>query len=439
MIKPSSPTPDHLRELKFSCLDQFIGPFHYTNLIFFYQADAAAADDDENGYKSQALKQSLSEILTVFYPLAGQVVLEGNSSINCNDNGVAFVEAKVLDGRQLSDMIEEPNLEELKHFLPTQHFVVEDNIVLLLQVSFFDCGGIAVGFSFLHKVGDGKSMGEFMTAWANANKYKCNKCKCRCDDQFMNNFNLASLFPPVEFLRTTSLPSTTNLSEKFVTKRLILDRKKLTDLKEAIVSAPGSQLKDPTRVEAASAFIWKHYIIDSAAQKRRQIKLQPNVDQVEVVVENAFMAQHTVDARTRMNPPETNVFGNCFLIAATEIVNYNDQQQEMHHLAYLLRKAIKKIDGDYIKQVQIEGERYFTNLFQRLDPVLKGKLGLCSFSSWCRLPFYEVDYGWGKPLWVCTTPIPLKNLVVFISTPSGDGIEAWINMLEDDMKIIRIE
>ncbi|KAL3848683.1 hypothetical protein ACJIZ3_010565 [Penstemon smallii] len=399
MIKPSSPTPDHLRELKLSCLDQVIGPFSYTNLIFFYQApDAAAADDDdddddhENGYKSQVLKQSLSEILTVFYPLAGQVVVEGNSSINCNDNGVAFVEAKVLDGRQLSDMIEEPNFEELKHFLPTEHVVENNsnnnNIVLLLQVSFFDCGGIAVGVSFLHEVGDGKSMVEFMTA--------------------------------------------TNVGEKFVTKRLILDGEKLTELKEAIVSAPGSQLKDPTRVEAASAFIWKHYIIDSAAKKRRQ-----NVDQVEVVVENAFMAQHSVDARTRMNLPETNIFGNCFLISATEIVNHNDQQQqEMHHLAYLLRKAIKKIDGDYIKQVQLEGERYFTNLFQRLDPVLKGQVGLCSFTSWCRLPFYEVDYGWGKPIWFCTTPIPLKNLVVFISTPSGDGIEAWINMLEDDMKII---
>ncbi|KAK4487152.1 hypothetical protein RD792_006467 [Penstemon davidsonii] len=80
---------------------------------------------------------------TCLYMLpTGQVVLEGNSSINCNDNGVAFVEAKVQDGRQLSDMIEEPNLEELKHFLPTEHFVVEDNnIVFLLQVNPFTLPG----------------------------------------------------------------------------------------------------------------------------------------------------------------------------------------------------------------------------------------------------------------------------------------------------------
>ncbi|KAL3831169.1 hypothetical protein ACJIZ3_019971 [Penstemon smallii] len=383
MIKPSSPTPDHLKGLRFSCLDQITNPV-YTPLIFFYQAADVV---HENANKSLMLKQSLSEILTVFYPLAGQV--EGNSSINCNDNGVEFVEAKVHG--QLSDIIEEPNLEELKHFLPKEPFnSLNENIILSLQVNFFDCGGIAVGVSLLHKAGDGKT----------------------------NSFS----FVPIS-------------DEKVITKRLILDRKKLTDLKDEIVSAPGSQLKDPTRVEVASAFIWKHYIIDSTKKK---IQLQLPND----VVENVFIAQHVVDMRPRMNPPllPENAFGNCVLFTPLDIMSYDDNDQhEMHHLAYQLRKAIKKIDGDYIKQFQIEGERFFINIFKQLDSILKGRGRLCSFSSWCKFPFYEVDYGWGKPLWVCTTPFPLKDLVIFMTTPSGDGIEAWINMLEDDMKIIGIE
>ena len=49
---------------------------------------------------------------------------------------------------------------------------------------------------------------------------------------------------------------------------------------------------------------------------------------------------------------------------------------------------------------------------------------------------YEVDYGWGKPVWVCTTSRPFKNVVILMSTRDGDGIEAWVNMTEDSMAML---
>ena len=40
---------------------------------------------------------------------------------------------------------------------------------------------------------------------------------------------------------------------------------------------------------------------------------------------------------------------------------------------------------------------------------------------------------WGKTLWVGRVSLPFKNLVTFTDTKFGDGIEAWINLKEEDM------
>ncbi|KAL3615831.1 hypothetical protein CASFOL_040125 [Castilleja foliolosa] len=51
-------------------------------------------------------------------------------------------------------------------------------------------------------------------------------------------------------------------------------------------------------------------------------------------------------------------------------------------------------------------------------------------------PVYEVDYGWGKPHWVATVGVPFKNLVALMDTKDGDGIEAWVSMVEKDKDVI---
>lgn len=36
-------------------------------------------------------------------------------------------------------------------------------------------------------------------------------------------------------------------------------------------------------------------------------------------------------------------------------------------------------------------------------------------------------FGWGNPLWIGWVSLPFKNVVIFIDTNSGDGIEAWVH------------
>ncbi|KAH0749727.1 hypothetical protein KY290_028959 [Solanum tuberosum] len=52
-----------------------------------------------------------------------------------------------------------------------------------------------------------------------------------------------------------------------------------------------------------------------------------------------------------------------------------------------------------------------------------------------QFPVYEVDFGWGKPEWVCSPIKSFKNLVILMGTKDGDGIEASVNLLEEDMPL----
>ncbi|KAK4279665.1 hypothetical protein QN277_011406 [Acacia crassicarpa] len=59
------------------------------------------------------------------------------------------------------------------------------------------------------------------------------------------------------------------------------------------------------------------------------------------------------------------------------------------------------------------------------------------FTSWCNLGFNELDFGWGKPLWVSfggATQETDPNTVVLIDT--SQGIEAWIPMPEEYLAVL---
>ena len=97
-----------------------------------------------------------------------------------------------------------------------------------------------------------------------------------------------------------------------------------------------------------------------------------------------------------------------------------------------VRATIRKIDNEYVKKLQ-DHAQHLNFLEEASAKVMKEDVVPFSFSSWCRLPMYEVDFGWGNPVWIGLVSMPFKNVVIFIDTKSGDGIEVWVNLKEEDM------
>ncbi|KAK2965662.1 hypothetical protein RJ640_007668, partial [Escallonia rubra] len=102
-------------------LDQLIVPGHYVPTFTYYTPplrDATKAPNCISGQK--ILKDTLSETLTRFYPLAGRVQNEDEHVINCNDKGIVFSMARV-NNCTIADFLSssEPKIELLYQFLPT--------------------------------------------------------------------------------------------------------------------------------------------------------------------------------------------------------------------------------------------------------------------------------------------------------------------------------
>ena len=72
-IKPASPTPHHLKIVGLSAIDQSMHDYYSDVTVFLPNTDKASVSNVIK-IRSRRLKESLSELLTQYYPFAGEIV-----------------------------------------------------------------------------------------------------------------------------------------------------------------------------------------------------------------------------------------------------------------------------------------------------------------------------------------------------------------------------
>lgn len=164
-IKPLISTPQRQRTLRLSLLDQIVPPL-YSSTIFIYPSKP----NEKGSITSQVLERpfrlqnSLSKTLVHFYPMAGR--LKDAATIECNDQGTYFVEAQV--SCPLVDFLIQPNIELLSHFSPIidpYTTPLASDSMLLIQLTAFSCGGIAMAVCPSHKIIDATFLFTFLQSW----------------------------------------------------------------------------------------------------------------------------------------------------------------------------------------------------------------------------------------------------------------------------------
>ncbi|KAF3431114.1 hypothetical protein FNV43_RR25844 [Rhamnella rubrinervis] len=409
-IKPSSPTPIHLQSFKLSLLDQLAPPV-YISLVFFYpKNDDVPSTDHLLDHKSHHLKNSLSQALTRFYPLAGRI--KDDKSVDCHDDGAHYVEARCHG--LLSSFLQHPiNLEQIKLCLPimTESPEAFKGSLLLVQVTFFDCGGLAIGVNMSHKLADSATMGVFIKDWAAI-------ALGHGDTLPFPDFEAASkLFPHRDF--SFQQPTVEFKRAKCAAKRFVFDASKIEALK---AEAASTSVKHPSRVEAVTALIWKCAMSASSARR----------------TSNSVLT-HSGNLRNKVEPPLSDKsFGNLawFFAVKTDIDSTNTTK--IQDLVCHLRKGIKEFGDVQAKRFQGEDRcQVVLESFKEGEEMIRREdLNLFIFTSWCKFPLYEVDYGWGKPIWLTNTPSgSLKNVVTMLDTREGDGVEAWVTLTQQDMEL----
>ncbi|CAH1446260.1 unnamed protein product [Lactuca virosa] len=411
-IKPSSPTPLHLKSYNLSILDQLI-PAPYAPIILYYP-NQDQASDLEVQERLKSLKISLSKTLTRFYPLAGTI--KDDLSIDCTDVGAYFAVAHV--DAYLDEFLNHPDFDLINRFLPCEpsfNGSNEGSHVSNIQVNIFECGGIAISLCISHKILDGAALNTFLRGWAGT-------C-CGSKEVVYPNMNTSSLFPAKDlWLKDSSMVMWGSLFKmgKCSTKRFVFSSSKLDALK---AEAVGNRVKHATRVEVVSALLWKCMI---AASEEKAGFWKPS------------LLSHVVNLRKRILSSLSleNSIGNLIWIADAECKT--ESEIGLGNLVGKVRDGVSRIDGEFVKNMQ--GDKGIEVMEDSLKR-LKDCGDYVGFTSWCKMGFYQVDFGWGKPMWVCGSvsdgsPV-FMNFIVLMDTRCGEGIEAWVSMDEQEMHILK--
>ncbi|XP_010529016.1 PREDICTED: BAHD acyltransferase At5g47980-like [Tarenaya hassleriana] len=405
LIKPSSPTPNNLQTIQLSVVDHLCLPF-YVAAVFFYHVEDGSMTEDTI---SQKLKNSLSETLTRFYPLAGQI--EG-VSIHCNDKGAVFTEARA--DSTLSDFLRSLDLASLEHFLPAIGSGESPASwpLLHVQVSFFRSGGMAITVCVSHKICDVASLVTFVRAWAAATKGHA--------DEVNPRFAESSIYPPADSLHCPSVDGLFKDRGTCSMKRFVFDPSKIAELKR---KATSDDVPDPSRVEAIATLIWR--CATKATRSNSTTKKASSMNQA-------------MDLRLRI-PSTENAIGN--LQTSFFLKEGPESEMEIGEVVTKFRNAKEEMEEMIRENLLAHGTtptlgEKLINTTANTFLELRLEMDIYPVTSWCRKPFYEADFGWGRPAWVAPGSHTLyKNSahVILMDTKEGEGVEAWVCLPEQDM------
>ncbi|GMH31092.1 hypothetical protein Nepgr_032935 [Nepenthes gracilis] len=401
-IKPSTPTPNNLKTYEFSFLD-YLTPHTYTRNIFFFKNELS----DHDPPAISDLKDSLAKVLSKYYPFAGRI--KDKSSIDCNDEGVEFFESRIAC--RLVDVLEEPDMEKMSRFLPlsddSQSKDYDFKSLAVFQVTRFDCGGIAVGSWISGKVGDAESVASFLNDWA---AVTVDRSKL---------LSVHPLFVGAEVLPTISLYTPSPAPEKtsFPTTRLVFEASKIDALKAEARKGGAKPVESQVSGEAVvAALIFKNMAaaMESSSSSKK------------------CMMDYVVNLRGKTNPPlPENSIGNFFL---HDFIIVSDEEMNLTGILEKLDACTAEIDVKYSKKDS--ANEWSTAMYKAFVKAFKmmvmDRREVLLFTSCCRLPLYDVDFGWGKPIWVGTTRIPGKNFVILLNTRRADEIEAWVSFRDEE-------
>ncbi|PRQ50389.1 putative shikimate O-hydroxycinnamoyltransferase [Rosa chinensis] len=401
-VKPSEETPR--RALWISNLDAVVLNTHMGS-VYFYRRKAGTPS---NFFDPEVLKEALSKALVSFYPMAGRLKMnihEGRSrvEIDCNGEGVLFVVAETSS--VVDDFGDFAPTLEFRRLIPAVDYSagISSYPLLVLQVTYFNCGGVALGVGMEHRVADGISGLQFVNTWSDM---------ARGLDitipPFIDRKLLRARDPPqpafhhIEYQRSPQSANPGADAESTRVSILKLTSDHLNNLK-AKSKEDGNPIKYSS-YEMLAGHIWK------CATKARKLA---NDQETRLYV--------ATDGRSRLKPSlPPGYFGNV-IFAATPIAAAGDlQSKPIWYAASCIHNTLARMDDEYLRSAldYLELQPNLSALARGAHSFRSPKLGI---TSWVRLPIHDADFGWGRPDFMGPGGIAYEGLCYILPSTSDDG------------------
>uniref|UniRef100_A0ACD5ZJB3 Uncharacterized protein n=1 Tax=Avena sativa TaxID=4498 RepID=A0ACD5ZJB3_AVESA len=375
-----------------------------------------------------AMEEGLVAALTRYRAFAGQLGEgpDGKPAVLLNDRGARLVDAAVPDA-DLADVAGEPTPELLKLFdlwansnKLHPYLEVELEEVVLIQLTRFRCGSLAVGFTSNHVVADGHATSDFLVAW----------CRAARGHRPMGltpvYYHREKLFRPrspsrVEYdhgSREYHRPPSPAVEyyDAYAASNIVIHRAHLTKdfIVELRAKASEGRVVSFSRFETIVAHVWH-------AMTRARGLGDGDPSQVSTI-------RISVDGRCRLDP-ETSLagyFGNLVLWAFPRATVGDLLTQPLRHVAQAIHDEVARVADaayfqsfvDYACSGAVEEEGLAPS--NVLCPDME-------VDSWLTFPFYELDFGTGRPSRVTPSYFTSEGVMYLAPSNLGDGsVDAFV-------------
>ncbi|KAD7116751.1 hypothetical protein E3N88_04019 [Mikania micrantha] len=252
VVHAEEPWVDHW--LPFTNLDLLVPPFDVGS-FFCYKKPSHGITFPTI---VNTLKDSLSRTLSLYYPLAGEILWNtaaGENQIRCNNRGVEFTEA-VADVR----------LKELNFYNPDESIEgklmpMKPHGLLAVQATELKCGGIVIGCMFDHRAADGYSANMFISSWADITlskppsmipSFQRSILNPRCPTTYSSSIdNVFTLFEPPT--KPAHDPNDNNGDHLLINRVYYIEGEQLSRV-QVLASENG---RKRSKLEAFTSFLWK--------------------------------------------------------------------------------------------------------------------------------------------------------------------------------------
>lgn len=367
---------------------------------------------------TSALEEGLSKVLCEYREWAGRLTKDatGRPAIELNDAGAVFIEAEAHG--KLQDMWPFNPSYLLLGLIPINRGVPE---LLLIQVTRFSCGGLTLGIARHHQVADGEAASEFMEVWASTVEGRSIACSPLHDrSALMAKDPPQPIFDHMEYQKPPPKPQ--DLSTDYpdlAIKKLHFSAELLKKIKAEAMKGAGEGVMYSTFV-GLLAHLWK------CITQARGLGDE----------EGETRALVAVNVRKRLNPPlPEGYFGNAMCHTCPQAKMKDVANKRLSFAANQVHEAIKKVNSDYVRSaldfIELQ-QKNPVQIARTNKTVLSPNL---SVTSWATLPLYNLDFGWGTPMFAGNPFIPFEGLVIFAPSHKKDGsIDVVLGLFAPDME-----
>ncbi|XP_015164920.1 acylsugar acyltransferase 3-like [Solanum tuberosum] len=400
MIKLLSPTPPSLRQHNFSFMDCINLP-QYTPIAFLYPKP----ENYNKNQISQILENSLSKVLSSYYPFAGRIK-DNNTYVDCDDTGAEYLNVKI--NCSMSEILNNSSNDAadvvFQQDLPWCSTL--NRSPLVVQLSHFDCGGIAVSACMSHKIADGYSFAKFINDWATTAQH--------VDFKPSPQFNASTFFPLMDGGPNIMSINASPESQRHVSRMYNFSSSNLRRLKNSITG-----IQNPTRVEVATSLIHK---CGATASMENLGLFKPS------------LMSHVINLRPLI-PLDT--IGNATCVYSTIAMTENEIElsnyvAQLQNIKQQVRNELKNLDMNQIVPYALGKMKGVVDMMEKDIFDIYLSTSVCNFGL-----YSKTDFGWGRPIKITYTKYPMKKSFILFDDPSEEGIDVLITLPEDEMLIFQ--